>query len=831
MSPAGRPATGRGSPGGPSSTIVGVSPTRGSALPAAVVRQTLADLRLGVRSLARSPALAVTVIVLLALGIGANTAVFSVMNAVLLRTLPVREPQRLVLFGLQRPAQAGGAMISQAEYRDLRDANSVLAGFAAVTYPAITLTGAGIAERANGLLVSGNFFETLGANAARGRLITPADEHAPVCVISYGLWQRRYGGDAGVIGRLIRVNGEPFTVIGITAKAFTGISVSWHVDISIPLAAPGMGAYANFPVQGIGRLRPGVSRAQAQASLDALYHRLAVSEARVALQPGSHGLTGLRTQYERPLLCLMAMAALVLLTSCANVVNLLLARASGRTKEIAVRLALGARRARLIRQLLAESAPLAMAGAAAGIGLAYGAARTLVALAPPAAGGAALPLDVRPDAGVLLFTLGVGLVTTVLCGLAPAIQSTRVDVAPALKGAEGLRAPGRFPLARGMVVAQVALSLVLLIGAGLFVRSLHNLRSVDPGLNPEHLVMLTLDPGSAGYSLGESSGFVERLVERARRIPGAASVSPGFISPLSGGFALTDFRVPGYTPRPGEPASMAVNWVGEDYFKVLGTPLVAGRVFTAQDGRANHVAIVNQAAERRYWPRGTALGRHALIGGADAFNCEIVGVVKDVKSDSLRQDAKPTVYLPFRQNRRAHVTLHVRTEGETATVISALLREIRALDPSLPVSDVATMATQIDRTMALDRLMATLSVLFGLLAVVVAAVGLYGVMTLAVAARTREIGIRMALGALPSQVLRQVIGESARLTLWGVAAGVTAALWASRFVASFLYGLSATDPPTYALLALGLAIVAVVAAWIPARRAAHVDPRAALRYE
>jgi predicted permease len=794
------------------------------------------DLYIAARSLRRSPVFSVTIVALLALGIGANTAIFSLMNAVLLRTLPVREPDRLVLFNLKPPRHSSYYMIPQSMYRRIRDTNLVFEGFAAATFPPLML-GDGRAERVNGLLVSGTFFKTLGVNALLGRVITPEDDRSAVCVIGYGLWQRRFGNDPGVIGRRIQVNAHPCTVIGVTPKEFLGLAEDSQLDISIPLLAPGMSEFAFYPVQTFGRLKPGVSMAQAQASLDALYHHLASSDASVLLQPGRQGFSTLRSQYRKPLLLLMAMVGLVLLIACANIVNLLMARASRRTKEIAVRLALGAGRTRLVWQLLAECTLLAMSGAVAGIALAYWADHVLLALAPRQAGSEALRLDVNPDVRVLLFTLGVAILVSILCGLAPAVQSLRLDVGPALKGTAGVRAPGRFSFTKALVVAQVALSLVLLIGAGLFLRSLHNLKSVDPGLNPERLVVLTLDPGLAGYSKAASRNFFEDLVERTRNLPGVVAASPGFISPLSGGFAITHFLVPVYQPSRDEPDSLNVNWIGTDYFKVLATPLLAGRVFTEQDGVVNNVMIVNERTAKHFWPHESAIGKHAFLGWSkdDKFDperdCEIVGVVKDVKSESLRKDAQPTVYLPFRQNNRPHLTLHVRVAGDTAPIISALLREIREMDPNVPAYRVTTMAAQVDQSTLLDRLMATLTSLFGLLAVVLAAVGLYGVMAFTVAARTREIGIRMALGAGRARVFRQVLRESAWLTAIGIALGVPGAWWASRFAASFLYELSAADPATYVGLALVLAGIALGAAWIPARRAASGDPMVALRYE
>lgn len=729
--------------------------------------------------------------------------------------------------------------IPQAIYRQIREKNTVLEGFAAATFPPLTLSSDGIAERVNGMLVSGSFFETLGVDAVLGRVLTPDDDYFPVspaiCVISYGLWQRRFGGDPDVIGRRVQVNTHSFAVIGVTPKEFLGLSEDSRLDISIPLGAAGMSTYSSYPVRTFGRLKQGVSKSQAQASLDILYRAVAPgstsskpSEFKVVLRPGGQGFSGLRRQYEKPLLVLMGMAGLVLLIVCANVTNLLLARTSERAREIAIRLALGARRMRLAGQLLAENTLLTTCGAALGIVLAHWTDNALLALAPRQVGGGELMLDVSPDWRVLLFTLAVSMLVSICCGIAPALQSARVDPESALKG-RGLRLPRRFPFNKLSVVAQVALSLVLLIGAGLFLRSLHNLKLVDLGLNPDHLLLLTFDPGTSGFTGTASNHLAERLIERARSMPGVAAASAGFISPLSGSIALTRVSLPGY--RPDERDSFAVNWIGPDYFEVLGTPVLQGRAFAHQDGLANRVAIVNESAARHFWPDQSPIGAHAKIGWDQSDDYEIVGVVKDVKSESPREDAEATVYLPFSQNTRAHFVLHVRVAGGAEPMIPALLQRVRAVAPDVPVVNPSTMAAQLGRIKMPDRLMGFLTLLFGLLSVVVAAVGLYSVIAFAVVTRKREIGIRVALGADYTQALGQVMREGVVLISMGLALGVFGALWASRFAGSFLYGLSATDPVTYIALAVVLAGIALGATWVPARRAASLDPVVTLRCE
>jgi predicted permease len=463
-----------------------------------------------------------------------------------------------------------------------------------------------------------------------------------------------------------------------------------------------------------------------------------------------------------------------------------------------------------------------------GMTLALWADRALVALAPRQWSGASLIVDANPDWRVFLFTLGAAMVVSVLSGIAPAVRSTRSDLGSALKGELGARTPGRFSLLNAMVVAQVALSLVLLVGAGLYLRSLRNLKSTDPGFDPEHMVVMTVQPALSGYSPVASQSFFDSWLDRTRKTPGVISASASNVSPLSGDYSLMGVLVPG-SRQANERQPISINWVGPDYFKTLGTPLVSGRAFTEQDGQSNRVALVNEKFAQHFWERENPLGKHVVVGRNDEF--EIVGIVKDLKNVSLREGADPTVYVPFRLNTIPHVTLHVRTAGDTGPVISALLREIHELDPNLAAYNVMTMNAQLDGSIALDRLMATLTSLFGLLAVVLAAVGLYAVMAFLVAARTREIGIRMTLGANPARVLLQIASESLLLTAIGIAIGLPAALWASRAIGSQLYGLRATDPATYVVLSLALAAIALCAAWIPARRAADVDPMVALRYE
>lgn len=781
-----------------------------------------ADLRYAARLLLRSPGFTSIAILCLALGIGSNTAIFTLVNTVLLRTLPVREPSRLVLLTLSQPDRFTENAIPSASYEYLRDHNDVLEGLVGISGLLPVVVVSGTAERLRGLAVTDNFFATLGVNAIVGRMIGKGD--ADACVLNYDFWRRRFGADPGVIGSKLLLDTHLLTIAGVAPKGFTGLDQNLPVDIY---------ALSRGPVRlsCVGRLKPGVSASRAQAQLDVLYHQVArgrnekLSDNRVILVAAGRGTGRFVKQYQRPLLMLMIVVGIVLLIACANVSNLLMARASRRSRETAVRLALGAGRGRLLRQFIAESMLLAVAGSLAGIVLAYEADRILARLAPRVMGWGALVLDVSPDVKVLAFTLAAAVLVTLLTGTAPAVSSAGPNLVSALKGETGLRAPGRLSFANILVVAQVALSLILLIAAGLFLRSLGNLRSVDAGFNPEGLVLLTVAT--------DEPNFFDSLIERVRRLPGVVSASAALISPLSSSFSMTGITVPGYQPQPGEQPLISINLVGPGYFKTMQTPLLAGRMFDEQEARDRKVAVINEPAARHYWPHESPIGKHVWIGGRDREEREIIGVVKGIKTESLRAEAEPAIYSPFAQRprNRNHLCLHVRVAGPAAPVVDAMVRQVRALDPAVPMEDINTMEAQIDNTIALDRLLAALTGLFGGLAVLLALAGLYGVMAFTVAARTREIGIRLALGATEARVLRQVLRESVLLILLGIAIGLPVSLWASRVTQAFLYGLRSSDALTYGVSSALLAAAAFMAAWAPAHRAAEVDPAVALKYE
>jgi predicted permease len=797
----------------------------------------LIDFGYTLRSFLRSPGFTLAAILSLALGIGANTAMFSLVNAVLLRRLPVREPDRLVNFSFRTPTpeRFGGNSISRDIYAGIRDKNTVLEGFAAINGRAVILSDANGAERVEGSAVSSNFFQTLGVAAIVGRMPS-AQDGDQVCAISYRLWQTRFHGDPGVIGRQILIDGQPLTILGVAPKQFHSVHQGDYIDVAYPLAM----AARNAGLRTFGRLKPGVTIEQAQFEIDALYHQIqtsrqpgilaSIADTRVILEPGGQGFAEIREQFGRPLLMLMAVVGSVLLITCANLANLATVRALRRTKEMAVRVTVGAERRHLVGQILTETALLTTVGALFSLAVAYWIDHSLIALAPRQWGGSELIVGVQPDWRVLLFMLGVTLAVSLLSGALPAIQTTQLNPTSAISGATGIRKLGRFSPSDLLVVLQVALAFTLLIGAGLFLRSLQNLRSIDPGFDPDKLIVLTIDATHSGLPLARTKELFDSVVERARMLPGVVRVSPGVISPLSGDYLIGGIRVPGYIPRPHERDAIAFTFVGPEYFTTLGTPLIEGRLFNDQDGASSKAAIINEKTAAHYWPGMSAIGQRLGIGGCQG-ECTIVGIVKSEKTESLREDAPPIVYLPFRANIRPFMALHVRVAGNTTPVIAALVREVHSIDRNLPVRDVTTMATQIDRTLALDRLMALLTTLFGILGVALAAVGLYGVVAFSVNTRTREIGIRMALGATRGNVLFQFLRESGLLIAIGLAVGLLGALLTSRALASQLYNVRATDPLIYIVLAVALSTAALAATSIPARRASKVDPMVALRHE
>ena len=846
--------------------------------------EMIQDLRFGVRMLLKHRGFTCVAALTLALGIGANTAIFSLIDAVLLKMLPVKNPEQLVLL---RHANSRGTenTFAYRTYEQFRDQNQVFSGVLAYHALRLTVSVDGQPEPAvAGQLVSGNYYSVLGVNAALGRTILPDDDRAPgaspVCVISFNYWQRRFAGDPAVVGKTIHLSGSPLTVIGVTPPEFFGVDVGRSMDISVPLMMQQQvtAEAAYFTV--MGRLRPEWAMAQAHASLSLLYQQFCAEyaatnwmvkggfpnwlEEKLAPESGSRGLSELRWQFSRPFAALMSIAALVLLIACANLAGLLLARAVARRKEIAIRLSLGGARLRLVRQLLTESGLLGVFGGLLGLLFASWGTRLL----PPLLSQGEIPthLNLSPDSRALAFTAAVAILTSILFGLAPAFLATRVDMNSALKNdASGLATGTRgasMTFGKIFVVSQVALSLLLLIGAGLFVRSLRNLQQAPAGFARENVLVTKLEPAGSRYKSPQLAARYDDLLKRVEAIPGVRLASLVGYSPMSRRewlvlgqtpeWALQPISVQGYTNRPGE--EIWTHWmqVYPNSFAALGIPLVAGRDFGPQDSQVWRpspcsstalVGIINESMARRFFGNESPIGRRfgpaspvqcsdgVLRGGPGAI--EIIGVVKDVKYTSLRNEGHEMFYLPFHQANTGYgeMTLVVRTAGASTSVAAAVRRETRALDPAMPMFEVETLATQVTASLREERLLATLSSGFGLLALLLSCLGLYGILSYTVARRTNEIGVRMALGAARRDVLWLVLRDALRLVLIGAALGVPAALAAARLISSQLFGISAADPVAFGLATLALLVVSIVAAYLPARRATRVDPLVALRVE
>lgn len=829
------------------------------------------DLRYGLRVLRASPGFAAVAVLSLALGIGANTSIFSVVNAALLRPLPVTEPDRLVfVFNGSRTSPWG--VSSYPDYLDYRDKNEVFSDL--LTYSSITMSARSDdqTDLISGSIVSGNFFDALGVRAAIGRTFTPEEDKTPnthpVAVISHGLWERRFGGDPKTIGQQLALNGHAFTIIGVTPAGFNGPDVLEDNEIYVPimmqaLVRPPRGGFSGDMnpdllsrrgsrwMKMIGRLKPGVSFEQAQAAMTTIAAGLEQAypednrERIAALFPVSKVDPQGYTQLISVAGLLLAVVGMVLLIACANVANLLLARASARRKEIAVRLAMGASRWRLVRQLLTESVLLSLAGGVVGLLLALWTI-DLLKTATPASGIFSFTLDYRLDGRVLAFTFVLSLATGVIFGLAPALQASRSDLVPALKGEDSAAAQGRrsFSLRNLLVVAQVALSLVLLIGTGLFLRSLSNAQEIDPGFDADRILDAQLNINLLRYTKTQGREFYRQIVERVEALPGVESASLARIVPLSGSSRNLSFFIQGQDGPDNVSRSegtgldaenqyiVNTNVVGLKYFQTMGIPMLNGRDFTAQDNEgAPLAAIISESVARRYFGGQDPLGQRVSFRGAQGPWSEIIGVVRNSKYRTLGENPRPLVYVPLAQNHETGMALHVRTKVDPTSLAASMRREIQALDPNLPVTNLQPLSQVVAESLFAARMGATLLAIFGSLALLLAAIGLYGVMSYSVSRRTREIGIRIALGAGKGNVLRLVLKEGLTLVGGGVAAGLLIAAAATRLLTSFLYGVSPLDAMTFAAIPLVLGLVALLASYLPARRAAKVDPMIALRYE
>ncbi|HVG29683.1 MAG TPA: ABC transporter permease [Pyrinomonadaceae bacterium] len=819
------------------------------------MRTVLQDLRYAVRVFLKSPGFTLAAVLAVALGVGANTTVFSFVNAILLRPIVgVSDPERLAEVYTSDYSSGLYGATSYPDYVDFRDQTDAFEGLAAYQETVASFTAAGddVPERARGVYVTGNYFDVLGVKPAAGRLFKPQDDERagahPLVVISHDLWRRRFDSNAGIVGSPVSLDSLPYTVVGVAAQSYHGMRLGESApDFWIPMAQMperDLTSRGSRGLELIGRLKAGATPEGAQGQLQSVAARLAAAypdtnrgtlerpnEARpISVEPAALVGPGARKTLRAVSGLLLAVVGLVLLIACANVANLLLARASTRRREIAIRLALGASRARLVRQLITESLALSLAGGAVGLVISLWTADLLPGFFP--AEETAL-LDLSVDSRVLIFTLGVSLLTGFVFGLAPAIHSSRPDLVSALKddssGAlAGLR---RFGLRNALVIAQVALSLVLLVAAGLFLRSLRNAVNFDPGFDSNNLLLASLEMRGRELTKEQGAQLYAQLQERVSHLPGVRAASFTRVTPISGGGQRRGTTIEGYQPRPNEDTELNTNVIGLNFFQTMGIPVVAGRDFDARDtAKSQPVVVVNEEFARRYYGGQSAVGRRLRTDSEGPF-AEIVGVARDAKYRDLRERPLPFIYIPMGQEYQQGMTLAVRTEGDPLSVAPAVRSVMQQLNKSLPLYNVKTMRSHVRAALAVDRMFAVLLGVFGGAALLLAGVGVYGVMSYAVAHRTREIGIRMALGAKPRDVLRLVVGQGMTLILIGGAIGLALAFALSRVVSGLLFNLSATDPLTFAGVTLLLGSAALLACYLPARRAAKVDPMIALRHE
>jgi putative ABC transport system permease protein len=802
------------------------------------------DFRYGLRMLAKNPGFTAVAVLTLALGIGATSTIFSWIDSTLLDPIPgIADTSGLVSVMRGTVSEHPTPPFSYPDYVDLRERTRSLSGLLAFHADFATLTGNGKPERIYVETISADYFKVLALKPLLGRFLRTVEEEkpgrTPAIVISYALWQSRFGGDPSIIGKPIHINRKLCTIVGVTPPGFVGCTIGLRTDLWAPLV---YGSWGQFRQRGsywlnvFGRLKPGVDRRQTQEELNLLMQQIVEQYPdshrgpnQITLDPLWRSPFGANVYLYKTLPLLLGLAAVLLLLACTNVANLLLVRLVPRRREIALRLTMGASRARLVRQLLMESLLVALAGGGVAWLATTWTAGTFASFFPPTT--LPLRLNGQATASVMLATLAISVVSAVVFGVLPALRTSRMAPVAVLKEEEARVSGGihRSRLSKGMVVAQISLSLLLLIAAGLFTRSFQNEQRTNPGFDPNHVLLASLDLSSSGYSRAQGYTFDHSLLDRLRALPGVKSATLADFSPLSFTLHSSDVLPEGYVPRPHETMEIDSAVVSPDYFQTLRTPLVSGRGFTDHDDdKSQPVAIVNQEFGSRYWPRQDPIGKKVTVFGR---SLTIVGVAQNAKYRLLRYGPEPGMFLPLYQNYRHELIIHVRVAGDPGPLAPVVRRTLDEINPDLPLFNVTTLKASMQFGSIFERLAATLVGSFGLLALVLGAVGIYGVVAFTTRQRTHEIGIRMALGARKSDVLRMVVGQGLRLALIGIAIGVAAALVLTRFLASLLYGVKPTDPLTFFAVSLILIAVALAACYIPARRAARVDPMVALRYE
>ncbi|HTS12627.1 MAG TPA: ABC transporter permease [Candidatus Limnocylindrales bacterium] len=822
------------------------------------------DIRFAVRLLRKTPAITVVALLSLALGIGANTAIFSLIDAIMLRSLPVQNPGQLIQIEIQQPgAPRPDDTYTNPIWEQLRDHQNVLAGMLAWSSQDLDLANGAHTEKVRGEYVSGDYFRTLGVQPAAGRLLTTEDDVrgcSGAAVISYGFWQSHYAGAESAIGSTLDLSSHDFPIVGVLAPGFSGLEVGAKSDIMLPICTEAifdgtrsmLDHRSAWWLQVMGRLKPGSSVRQATTGLNVLAPQVFAATLPPHWKPesqrdylrwtfvatrGATGVSFLRRTYEKPLEILMFIVGLVLLIACANIASLMTARAASRREEIAIRLSIGASRARLIRQVLTESLVLSAAGALLGIFFAQWGSRLLVRFVSSARNK--VFLDLSMDGRVLAFTVAAAVLTGLLFGVLPAVGATRVSLTSAIRGDDfrGGRA-SRFHSGRWVVALQVALSLILLVGTGLFVRSFWKLTSLDPGFDRGNVLLVETNIRDAHIPPNSRVPVYTQMLDRLKSLSGVLSASQSFRTPIQGLTWNEDLLIEGFKPRKGIDESVYFNWITPEYFSVLRTPILRGRNFDARDsGTAPHVAIVNETMARHFFPGQDALGRYFRIDEPEddlvsRAPVQIIGIVKDAKYQSLREKTFASAYVPLAQ--LSQVTewssFELRTTVDPAAASVAARDAIAGVTKAASV-EVTTLREQVSQSLAQDRMLATLSAFFGILALVLTSIGLYGVMAYIVTQRTHEIGIRMALGAQPRAVLRLVVSDVTVLLAVGIAAGAFGALWITRLVQQLLYDLKPDDPVAIGFAIIVLVAAGLLAAFIPARRAMRVDPMIALRHE